>query len=125
MNPQHRLPLLTIPGVLHVVGIGKTPVPIENAEIAAIQAAVLAGVPVEPWPYLEVGQRVRLEQGPLAGVDGIFAGDSKQQRIIVSISLLKRSVAVTIERHWVTPLDESVRPAALPQSPAADHSRCA
>src|SRR5205085_5738668 len=65
LNPEHRLPLLTIPGVLHIVGIGKTPVPVEDAEVAAIQSAVRSGLAVEPWSYLEVGQRVRLEDGPL------------------------------------------------------------
>jgi transcription antitermination factor NusG len=105
LDPQRRLPLLTIPGVLHFVGIGKIPAPIEDTEIAAIQAAVRSGLLTEPWPFLEVGQRVRLEDGPLAGVRGIMVGTSKRQRIIVSVSLLKRSVAVAIERHWATPLD--------------------
>lgn len=107
LNPQHRLPILTVPGVLNFVGVGKVPVPIDEAEIAAIQNAVKSGLPVEPWPFLEVGQRVRLEDGPLAGVEGIIAGHSKHDRIVVSISLLRRSVAVTIESRWVRSADES------------------
>jgi transcription antitermination factor NusG len=110
LNPQRRMPLLTIPGVLHFVGIGKTPVPLEDAEVAAIQAAVRSGLSTEPWPFLEVGQRVRLEEGPLAGAEGIFVGTSKQDRLVVSVSLLRRSVAVNIERHWATPVDGNGRP---------------
>src|SRR5690349_21112610 len=72
LNPQHRLPLLTIPGVMHLVGIGKVPAPIEDEEISSIQAALRSGLKIEPWPYLKVGQRVRLEQGPLAGLEGIL-----------------------------------------------------
>ena len=117
LDPQHRLPLLTIPGVLHFVGIGKTPIPIEPGEIAAIQAAVRSGLSMEPWDYLEVGQRVQIQEGPLAGVDGIFVGTSKQERIVVSVTLLKRSVAVAIERHWAIPLDGVGRPIALPVRP--------
>jgi transcription antitermination factor NusG len=117
LDPQHRLPLLTIPGALNFVGIGKVPVPIEDAEIEAIQTAVRSGLSAEPWPFLEIGQRVRLEDGPLAGVEGIFIGDSKQQRIVVSITLLKRSVAVAIERHWAAPLDRSGRPLTIPVIP--------
>jgi transcription antitermination factor NusG len=113
LNPQHRLPLLTIPGVLHFVGIGKVPVPIEDAEIASIQTAVRSGLSAEPWPFLQVGQRVRLEQGPLVGLDGILIGTSKQQRLVVSVTLLKRSVAVTIEPHWATPLDITGQPLAM------------
>ncbi len=109
LDPQHRLPLLTIPGVVHIVGISKTPVPIDDAEIAAIQAAVHSGLSAEPWPFLEIGQRVRLEDGPLAGLEGILVATAKQHRIVVSVTLLRRSVAVSIERDWVRPLDAAGR----------------
>jgi transcription antitermination factor NusG len=104
LNPQLRLPVLTIPGALHFVGIGKLPVPIDDAEIASIQSAVRSGLVTEPWPFLEIGQRVQLEDGPLAGLEGILVGTAKQDRVVVSVGLLKRSVAVTIERHWARPL---------------------
>ena len=115
VDPQNRLPLLTIPGVVHFVGMGRTPVPLEDAEVAAIQAAVRSGLSTEPWPFLEAGQHVRLEEGPLAGVEGIFVGTSKQDRLVVSVTLLKRSVAVSIERHWAMPVDANGRP--LPVHP--------
>jgi transcription antitermination factor NusG len=124
LDPQRRLPLLTIPGVLHFVGIGKIPVPVEDAEIATIHAALQSGLSTEPWPFLEVGQRVRLTEGPLAGLEGIFVGDSKQQRIVVSVTLLRRSVAVTIERQWAIPLDGRRPPLPVPLKPglAANYS---
>lgn len=125
LDPQHRLPLLTIPGVLHFVGIGKIPAPIEDEEIAALQATVHSGLLTEPWPFLEIGQRVRLDDGPLTGLEGILVGTSKQQRIVVSITLLKRSVAVAIERHWVTPLSDSGRPVTMQSRPSlAESSPC-
>ena len=114
LAPERRLPLLTIPGVLHFVGIGKVPAPIEEAEIAAIRTAIESGLSAEPWPFLEVGQRVRLEGGPLEGLEGILIEARKQQRLVVSVTLLKRSVAVAIERHWVRPLGVSGHPAILP-----------
>ena len=104
LHPQHRLPVLTIPGVLHFVGTAKGPTPIEDAEIAAIQKAIRSGVATEPWPFLVVGQRVRIKDGPLTGLEGILAGNSKQQRLIVSVAILQRSVAVAIERRWAVPL---------------------
>jgi len=104
LNPQYRLPLLTIPGVLHFTGNGKVPVPIEDAEIAAIRAAVHSGLATEPCAFLEVGQRVRLEGGPLTGMEGILVETCNQQRLVVSVTLLKRSVAVAIERHWAKPI---------------------
>lgn len=113
MDPRYRLALLTIPGALHFVGIGKIPVAIDDAEIATIQAAVNSGLTTEPWPYLNVGQAVRVEEGPLAGLTGILTEARKEQRIVVSVTLLRRSVAVEIERHWVTPLDFDPREAAM------------
>jgi len=107
LNPRLRLPLLTIPGVLHFVGIGRIPVPIDRDEIAAIQRAVQSGLAAEPWPYVEVGQKVRLEEGPLAGLEGICVGHSKQQRVVVSLTLLRRSVAVTINREWARPIERA------------------
>ena len=107
---ERRLPLLTIPGALHLVGIGKTPVPIDDAEIAAIRRAVESGLVAEPWPFLQVGQEVRLEEGPLAGLEGILVEASKENRIVVSVTLLQRSVAVAIERHWARPVDVKPRP---------------
>jgi transcription antitermination factor NusG len=113
LNPQHRLPLLTIPGVLQFVGIGKTPVPIDDEEIIAIQSAVRFGLSAEPWPYLQTGQRVRLEDGPLAGLEGLLVEVRKRYRVVVSVTLLKRSVAVEIDREWVAPLDDRGRPMVI------------
>jgi len=125
LNPRRRFPLLTIPGVLQFVGIGKIPVPIDDEEIIAIQSAVTSGLSAEPWPFLEAGQRVRLEDGPLAGMEGFLVEVRKRYRVVVSVTLLKRSVAVEIDSEWVAPLDASGRPmtaqirrpmAASPQS---------
>jgi transcription antitermination factor NusG len=126
LNPEFRLPLLTIPGVLGFVGIGRVPAPIDDAEIAAIQTAVGAGLLAEPYPFLEVGQRVRVAEGPLAGLEGLLVEVRKQQRIAVSVSLLKRSVAVEIDRHWVRPLDAGGRELSVQIGPtlAAQAASC-
>jgi transcription antitermination factor NusG len=114
LDPQYRLPLLTIPGVLHFVGIGKVPAPIDEEEITAIQSAVASGLLTEPWPFLEVGQRVRLDDGPLAGLEGFLVEVRKRYRVVVSVTLRKRSLAVEIDREWVEPLDASGRRMAIP-----------
>jgi transcription antitermination factor NusG len=118
LNPEFRLPLLTIPGVLSFVGIGKVPVPIDDAEMAAIQTAIGSGLLAEPYPFLEVGQRVRIAEGPLTGIEGLLVEVRKQQRLAVSVSLLKRSVAVEIDRHWVRPLDAGGREISVQIRPA-------
>src|ERR1700683_1837418 len=88
LNPEFRLPPLTIPGVMSFVGIGRVPAPIDDAEIAAIQAAVGAGLVAEPYPFLEVGQRGRLAEGPLAGLGGLLVEVRKQQRPVGGISIV-------------------------------------
>jgi transcription antitermination factor NusG len=104
LDPQRRLPLLTIPGVMHFVGTAKFPTPIEDVEIAAIQTAVRSAALTEPWPFLAVGQRVRMEAGPLAGLEGILVGSSQRQRLIVSVTILQCSISVAIERRWAVPI---------------------
>jgi len=88
----------------------------------AIQATVSSGLSVEPWVFLEVGQRVRLQEGPLAGVEGIFVGEAKQERIVVSVTLLKRSMAVAIERHWAAPVVAGTQRAVFHAKPAMTES---
>jgi transcription antitermination factor NusG len=104
LNPEYRLPLLTIPGVFHIVGAGKIPVPLDEAEITALQAAAQSGLPTEPWPFLGIGQRVLVEHGPLMGLEGLLVEIRKHFRIVLSVTLLNRSVAIEIDRDWVTPL---------------------
>jgi transcription antitermination factor NusG len=78
--------------------------------MAAIQAAVRSGLQFEPWAFLNVGQRVRLQDGPLEGLEGILIEVRKEFRVVVSVTLLQRSVSVEIERHWVKPVGSSRTP---------------
>lgn len=105
-NALNRMPILSVPGTVHVVGAGKTPVPVEPAEIAAIQAAVKSGLPSQPCPFLRIGQKVRIEDGPLCGVEGILTDFKGHQRLVLSISLLRRSVAVQVNEACVRPLPQ-------------------
>jgi transcription antitermination factor NusG len=62
---------------------------------------------VAPWPYLEVGQKVRIEDHVLQGLEGILVGFKGRHRIVVSVSLLQRSVSVEIDRALVSPIDSN------------------
>jgi transcription antitermination factor NusG len=106
-DAHNRLPVLITPGVIAVVGRGRVPVPVEDAEIEAIQKAVSTGLQVEPWPYLEAGQVVWVEDGALAGVKGILTGFKGTDRIVLSVSLLHRSVALEISRSAVRPIQSA------------------
>jgi len=119
-DPQKRLPILITPGVIAVVSCGRIPQPVADGEIAAIQTIISSGLRAEPWPYLEVGQRVRVVDGSFEGLEGILIQVKGNQRVVVSISLLRRSVAVEIEKLSVrpvaTPRDGARAPIVLPAS---------
>src|ERR1700730_14909919 len=70
-DPHNRLPILHMRSGIQVVGYSRQPIPVEDTEIEAIQALVASGMPNQPWPYLEVGDKVRIESGPLRGRSGI------------------------------------------------------
>jgi transcription antitermination factor NusG len=98
---RNRLPILMIPGVQQIVGGTKIPAPIDIAEVKALQAVVRAGAACEPWPFLKVGDRLRIEHGSLAGVEGILLQVKGRHRLVLSVTLLQRSVSVDIDSAWV------------------------
>jgi transcription termination/antitermination protein NusG len=104
LNLDERLPLLTTPGFLYLVGVGKNPEPVDDSEIAGIQSVLRSGLTVTPWPNLVVGQKVRLKHGPLRGLDGVLTRIANRHRIYVSVTLLKRSISVEVDPEWVQPL---------------------
>jgi transcription antitermination factor NusG len=107
---RNKLNVLTTPGVVSILGVGKTPLAVAEAEITALRAIVQSHLPMQPWPFLKIGQWVRLECGPLAGLEGILLEFKNLNRLIVSVTLLQRSVAVEIERWWAVPMSETHRP---------------
>lgn len=106
---ERLLPIVTTPGVVRIVSAGNTPVPVSDCEIEAIQAVLLSGLPAMPWPSLNPGSRIWIEHGPLAGVEGTVLDINKKCRLIVSVGLLQRAVAVEIDREWVRPLSPHTR----------------
>ncbi len=101
--PGKRLPILTIPGVVHIVGVQKRPIPIEDTEIEALQVVVRNGVPAKPWPFMRTGDRLTVTAGPLRGLEGLLISEKNCCRLVVSLTLLQRSVAVEVNRDWVIP----------------------
>jgi len=104
LDPLHRLPVLMIPGAISFIGLGNTPIPVEDSEITALQTIVREGAPVVPWPFLQVGQRVRIERGSLREIEGVVTELKSGLRLVVSVGLLQRSVAVEIDRDLITPI---------------------
>jgi transcription antitermination factor NusG len=94
-----RLRVLNSPGVESIVGFGKTDVPVEDSEIAAVRTLVASGKPLAHLPFLRIGQNVVIERGPLAGIRGVVLRDESAWRVVVSVEALDRSIAVEVDRE--------------------------
>lgn len=96
INAEACWPIVTTPGVIRILGTGTELARIDDSEIEAIQMLMRSKVKAEPCAYVNIGQRVRLIDGPLAGVEAIVAG-YKNRRLILSVSVVQGSIAVEIE----------------------------
>ena len=101
-NALARLPILTTPGVIQILGVGNTPIPLSDSEIASLQIAMKAQRSLQPFPFVQVGQRVRINRGALAGVEGIVIKVKHSVRLVLSITLLQRSVVLEIDHDQIS-----------------------
>ena len=103
-DPRKKVPILIIPGVVSILETADGPIPVPESDIASVQTMLKSGLPVGPWPFLQQGQLVLVERGPLKGVEGKIVKVKDNYRLVVSVSLLQRSVSAEIDREWVRPL---------------------
>ncbi len=103
--------IVTTPGVLGFVGIGRSPLPIDEDEILAVQRVVNSELDFGPGTYLQTGCRIRIEGGPLHGLDGILVQTKSRHRLAVSVTILQRTVTVEIQRSWVRAIPLKPSPA--------------
>ena len=101
---DRRMDVLKVPSVQSVVGFGGREEPVPDSEIEAVQSILKSGRPVLPWEYLEIGQRVRVVEGSMEGVEGLLVRKKDSWRVVVSVEMLRRSVAVEIDRDMIRPI---------------------
>jgi transcription antitermination factor NusG len=97
-------PLISTPSVIGILSFCGAPAVISDPEIEAVRLIVNSGAHVEPWPFLREGQRVRIERGSLAGLEGIVLRTKSDWRVVLSVEALCRSVAVEIDRDQAAPV---------------------
>jgi transcription antitermination factor NusG len=103
---ENRQPVVMTTGVTQVVGTGKVAIPIADCEIQALQVAVSSGIPAQPWPYLRTGEYVQVNYGHLTGLQGILVNFKGNHRVVLSVTLLQRSLALEVELDWLSPITE-------------------
>jgi transcription antitermination factor NusG len=103
ISPAEQSAALSTANAIQFVGAGRTPLSLDEREMEAIRLVVNSGLPKTPWNGLKRGDRLRMCHGPLYGVEGTLESTPEGPRLVVSLTLLSRSIAVQVDREWVTP----------------------
>jgi transcriptional antiterminator NusG len=105
LDPAHRLEILKTPGVVRILGNENGPAPVPESQIDSIKKILAGKSAVSPFPYLKEGQLVRVVYGPLKGSEGFLLKIKEgKEKLVISIDLLQRSVAVEIDGASVEPV---------------------
>jgi transcription antitermination factor NusG len=101
---QNRVGVLQVPGVVRFVGFDGRAIPVSEEDLARVREFFKQGLRAEPHPFLTVGRRVRVERGPLAGMQGILVRRKNKVRFVVSVELIMRSVSVEMDEADLEPI---------------------
>lgn len=99
-----RLRVLQVPGVAKLVGFGGQPVALPDEQLEALRVGLNGQLCAEPHPYLSLGRRIRVLRGPFQGVDGILVRKKGVFRVVLSLELIMRSIAVEVDVADVGPV---------------------
>jgi transcription antitermination factor NusG len=103
---RERLRALQIPSVVRLVGFNGSPTALPDEEIETLRFGLGQGLRAQPHPFLKVGRRVHIIHGPFAGLEGILNKKKSNLRVIVSLELIQRSVAVDVDVADVLPINQ-------------------
>jgi len=94
---QNKLGVLQASSVVNIVTFNGQLAALPDTEIDALRHGLKNHVYAEPWPYLQVGRKVRVVRGPMTGAEGILTRRKDRYRIVISVEILRRSVAVEVD----------------------------
>jgi transcription antitermination factor NusG len=96
IDPRNRVAVLEVPGVLSLVGFGRTLATLPDFEIEALRSAV-GERRIEPHPYLVIGERVRIKAGPMSGMEGVLLRKKNNFRVVLALDAIMQCVAVEVD----------------------------
>jgi len=102
---RDRLRVLQIPSVVRLVGFNGLPPALPDTEMEVLRSGLSERLRAEPHPFLTVGRRVRIKSGPFAGLEGILKRKKSNLRVVISLEIIQRSVAVDVDAADVLPLN--------------------
>lgn len=100
-QPEQRLRVLNTDGIVGFVGVQGQGTAIPDRQIEHIQNLITSQVPFESYPFLKVGQRVRIRSGSLNGTEGILVGQESDRMLVISVELIQRSVSIRVQGYEV------------------------
>jgi transcription antitermination factor NusG len=104
LDLRNRLCVVQIPSVVRLVGFGGVPTALPDTEMDIMRLGLSQSLRAEPHPFLTVGRRVRITAGPFAGLEGVMKRKRSNLRVVVSLELIRRSVAVDVDVADVCPV---------------------
>ncbi len=103
MALRERVSVLQVPGVVHLVSFQGRPAPVPDSDIEMLQRQLSQSGRLQPHPFLTIGRRVRISSGPMSGMEGILARKKDKVRVVLSIELIQRAVAVEVDLADIEP----------------------
>src|SRR5258708_17736187 len=113
IDPRERVRVLEVPGVVSLVGFGRTLAPLSDFEIEALRTCV-GQRKIEPHPYLVVGERVRIKAGPMTGMEGVLVRKKSNFRVVLALDVIMQCVAVEVDADDLEPAAKYAGRAAQP-----------
>lgn len=104
MPLENRFRILGLPGMVRLVSFDGKPAALPEQEIETLRNSLNQQVYAEPHPYLQVGRRVRVEHGPLTGLQGFLVRKKDKCRLVISLDLIQRSIAAEVDAADVQPI---------------------
>jgi transcription antitermination factor NusG len=104
ISPSQRSKILNAPGVIRILSFNGIPAPVDDSEIEAVKLCLERDATLKPYPFLEVGDRVRVRSGVLEGLEGLISRCKNERRLIVPITLINQSVAIEVDAQLLEPL---------------------
>jgi transcription antitermination factor NusG len=122
-----RSTVLRTPGVIDIVRFGDAYHPVDSYEMDGLQRLIRSGLQCEPHSLVTIGERVEIRSGPFFGLSGLVTEIRNSLRLVLSVTLLHRSVLVELDRDWVRSERHSARPFPIlrdppPSSPLVERS---
>jgi transcriptional antiterminator NusG len=101
-----RVPVLTVPGVISIVGGGRASVPVPDGYIHSLRQGLREGK-IQPHVYLTTGTRVRIRCGVMAGMDGVLLRTKSDCRVVLTLEMIMKSVTVEVAMEDIEIVDHA------------------